>query len=76
MKIKIDYMKTGNMILESSKKKNISIYELSEMTNINESNINKYINGEKRISLNNLITICNSLEAIIDDIIVYEMIRQ
>ena len=52
----------GNKIKEIREEKGISQYRLAQLTGINRSTIKRYEeNSIKKISLDNLIKICNAL---------------
>ena len=60
----------GEKIKEIREEKGITQYRLSQLTGINRSTIKRYEeNYIKKISLENLIKICNALEVDIKEII-------
>ena len=60
----------GNKIKEIRESKGISQYRLEQLTGINRSTIKRYEeNSIKKISLENLIKICNALEIDIKEIL-------
>jgi transcriptional regulator with XRE-family HTH domain len=60
----------GNKIKEIREEKGISQYRLAQLTGINRSTIKRYEeNSIKKISLDNLIKICNALGVDIKEMI-------
>ena len=60
----------GDKIKEAREEKGISQYRLAQLTGINRSTIKRYEeNAIKKISLDNLIKICNALEIDVKEII-------
>lgn len=60
----------GNKIKEIREEKGISQYRLAQLTGINRSTIKRYEeNSIKKISLDNLIKICNALGVDVKEII-------
>lgn len=60
----------GEKIKELRENKGMSQYRLAEITGINRSTINRYENNNiKKISLDNLIKICEALDVNIKEII-------
>ena len=60
----------GNKIKEIRESKGISQYRLEQLTGINRSTIKRYEeNSIKKISLENLMKICNALEVDIKEIL-------
>ena len=73
MVVNIDYKKTGNLILENIKNKNCSISYLSKGIGIDDLTFRDYIEGNRKITLDYLISICNLLNISLDDVLVYEI---
>ena len=68
--IKGDIKMIGDKIKEVREEKGITQYRLSQLTGINRSTIKRYEeNYIKKISLENLIKICNALEVDIKEIL-------
>ena len=60
----------GDKIKEIRESKDITQYRLAQLTGINRSTIKRYEEGDiKKISLDNLIKICNALEIDIKEIL-------
>ena len=48
--------------------KNLTAKKLSEMTNISQSTISKYLNGKSEMKISTLVKICNALSIEIEQI--------
>ena len=72
MVVNIDYKKTGILILENIKNLNCSISYLSKEIGIDDLTFRDYIEGNRKITLDYLISICNLLNISLDDVLVYE----
>ena len=58
-------------IIELMKKKNITEYKLSKMTNYDRTNLKKILNGEiKEPTISTVIAIADALEVNIDEIVI------
>ena len=73
MIIEIDFKKIGLNIENFRKSFNLQFEELSNKTGINRRRLRTIEKGSKTIKLIEIVSICNQLNAKIEDILVYKV---
>lgn len=69
-KIDINYQKLGAAIRNRRKKVGLTQEKLAENVNLSPTHISNIETGKSKISLQSLISICNALNCLVDDLLI------